>query len=97
MIFSKVVVLYINIKCNPIILLLFFFLNPPNCYLMCYSSCGLQVEQRAAKNGHEAEVFELKHQLSRLSHLVEKANQALQQKTQVRMTFAGHLLSSIHL
>nr|XP_005727094.1 PREDICTED: sperm-associated antigen 5 [Pundamilia nyererei] len=44
--------------------------------------CGLQVEQRAAKNGHEAEVFELKHQLSRLSQLVEKANQALQQKTQ---------------
>uniref|UniRef100_A0A3Q3BT58 Sperm associated antigen 5 n=1 Tax=Haplochromis burtoni TaxID=8153 RepID=A0A3Q3BT58_HAPBU len=50
--------------------------------------CGLQVEQRAAKNGHEAEVFELKHQLSRLSQLVEKANQALQQKTQDEKTLA---------
>lgn len=29
MIFSKVVVLYINIKCNPIILLLFFLFKPP--------------------------------------------------------------------
>ncbi|XP_006787132.1 sperm-associated antigen 5 [Neolamprologus brichardi] len=50
--------------------------------------CGLQVEQRAAKNGHKAEVFELKHQLSRLSQLVEKANQALQQKTQDEKTLA---------
>ncbi|XP_063324658.1 sperm-associated antigen 5-like isoform X1 [Pelmatolapia mariae] len=50
--------------------------------------CGLQVEQRAAKNRHEAEVFELKHQLSRLSQLVEKANQALQQKTQDEKTLA---------
>uniref|UniRef100_A0A668UWP0 Sperm associated antigen 5 n=1 Tax=Oreochromis aureus TaxID=47969 RepID=A0A668UWP0_OREAU len=50
--------------------------------------CGLQVEQRAAKNRHEAEVFELKHQLSRLDQLVEKGNQALQQKSWDEKTLA---------
>ncbi|XP_031132814.1 sperm-associated antigen 5 isoform X2 [Sander lucioperca] len=43
---------------------------------------GLQVEQQAANNRHEAEVFELKHQLSRLNSLFERGNQALQQKAQ---------------
>ncbi|XP_030604047.1 sperm-associated antigen 5 [Archocentrus centrarchus] len=52
------------------------------------STCGLQVEQQAAKNRHEAEVFELKHQLRRLNHLVEKGNQALQQKAQGEKTLA---------
>lgn len=47
------------------------------------SSCGLEVEQQAANTRHELEVFELKHQLSRLSGLLEKGNQALQQKAQV--------------
>eukprot|EP00064_Thunnus_orientalis_P008337 superscaffoldBa00000986_g8360 len=44
--------------------------------------CGLQVEQQAANTRHEAEVSDLKHQLSRFNRLVEKGNQALQQKTQ---------------
>ncbi|XP_062282083.1 uncharacterized protein LOC133986271 [Scomber scombrus] len=48
--------------------------------------CGLQVEQQAANTRHEAEVFELKQQLSRLNKLVEKGNQALQQKTQDEKT-----------
>lgn len=60
-------------------------------YLMRGSSCGLQVEQEAANNRHQAEVFELKHQLSRLNNLVERGSQALQQKAQVRNTV--HLLS----
>lgn len=60
-------------------------------YLMRCSSCGLQVEQEAANNRHQAEVLELKHQLSRLNSLVERGSQALQQKAQVRNTV--HLLS----
>lgn len=48
------------------------------------SSCGLQVEHEAANNRQQAEAFELKHQLNRLNSLVERGNQALQQKTQVR-------------
>lgn len=61
-----------------------------NPYLMCCSSCGLQVEQEATNNRHQSEVFELKHQISRLNNLVERGNQALQQKAQVRNTV--HLL-----
>ncbi|XP_053182253.1 sperm-associated antigen 5-like [Scomber japonicus] len=48
--------------------------------------CGLQVEQQAANRRHEAEVFELKQQLGRFNKLVEKGNQALQQKTQDEKT-----------
>ncbi|XP_051241326.1 sperm-associated antigen 5 [Dicentrarchus labrax] len=47
---------------------------------------GLQVEQQAANNRHQAEVFELKHQLGRLNSLVEKGSQALQQKVQDEKT-----------
>ncbi|KAM6941858.1 sperm-associated antigen 5 [Lycodopsis pacificus] len=43
---------------------------------------GLQVEQQAANSRHDAEVFELKRQLSGLNRLFEKGNQALQQKAQ---------------
>ncbi|KAA8594701.1 hypothetical protein FQN60_011836 [Etheostoma spectabile] len=46
----------------------------------------LQVEQQAADDRHKAEVFELKHQLSRLNSLFEKGNQALQQKAQDEKT-----------
>lgn len=53
--------------------------------LLC-SSCGLQEEQQAANDKHEAEVYELQHQLGRLHILVERGNQALQQKAQVRNT-----------
>ncbi|KAL7405242.1 hypothetical protein ABVT39_025726 [Epinephelus coioides] len=49
---------------------------------------GLQVEQQAANNRHEAEVFELKHQLSRVNSLFEKGNQALQQKALDEKTVA---------
>lgn len=55
-------------------------------YLIRCSSCGLQVEQQAANNRHQAEVFELNRQLSSLNSLVERGTQALQQKSQVRMT-----------
>ncbi|XP_023151061.2 sperm-associated antigen 5 [Amphiprion ocellaris] len=48
--------------------------------------CGLQVEQQAANSRHEAEVLELKGQLSRLNNLVERGNQALQQKAQDEKT-----------
>lgn len=51
---------------------------------MCNSSCSLQVEQQTITNRHEAEVLELKVQLGRLNNLVEKGNQALQQKAQVK-------------
>lgn len=44
------------------------------------------MELETANNRHQAEVFELKHQLSRFNSLVEKGNQALQQKAQVRST-----------
>ncbi|XP_041839974.1 sperm-associated antigen 5 [Melanotaenia boesemani] len=47
---------------------------------------GLQVEQQAANNRHQAEVFELKSQLSRLNTVVERGNQALQQKAQDEKT-----------
>ncbi|XP_054460225.1 sperm-associated antigen 5 [Anoplopoma fimbria] len=47
---------------------------------------GLQVEQQAANNRHEAEVFELRHQLSSLNSLFEKGNLALQQKAQDEKT-----------
>uniref|UniRef100_A0A665XCP2 Sperm-associated antigen 5 n=1 Tax=Echeneis naucrates TaxID=173247 RepID=A0A665XCP2_ECHNA len=50
--------------------------------------CGLQEEQQAADSKHEAEVLELKHQLSRLNSLVERGNQALQQKAQDERTMA---------
>ncbi|XP_062244886.1 sperm-associated antigen 5 [Platichthys flesus] len=43
---------------------------------------GLQEEQQAANSKHIAEVSELQHQLSRLNILVERGNQALQQKAQ---------------
>uniref|UniRef100_A0A3Q1EGB6 Sperm associated antigen 5 n=1 Tax=Acanthochromis polyacanthus TaxID=80966 RepID=A0A3Q1EGB6_9TELE len=48
--------------------------------------CGLQAEQQAANIRHEAEVCELKHQLSRLNNLAERGNQALQQKEQDEKT-----------
>lgn len=51
--------------------------------LMCGSSGGLQVELEAANNSHQAKVLELQHQLSSLNSLVERGNQALQQKAQV--------------
>ncbi|TNN89454.1 Sperm-associated antigen 5 [Liparis tanakae] len=47
---------------------------------------GQQVAQQAANDRHHAEVFELKHQLSSLSSLFEKGNQALQQRAQARTT-----------
>ncbi len=59
---------------------------------MCRSSCRLQGEQQAANSRHQAEVFELKHQLSRLNGLAERGSQALQQKALVRTT--AHLVSS---
>lgn len=55
-----------------------------NSSITCCSSCGLQVEHEAANRRQQAEVVELKHQLNRLNSLVEKGNQALQQKAQVR-------------
>lgn len=55
-----------------------------NLLIICCSSCGLQVEHEAANSRQQAEVVELKHQLNRLNSLVERGNQALQQKTQVR-------------
>ncbi|XP_078800003.1 sperm-associated antigen 5-like [Oryzias latipes] len=48
--------------------------------------CSLQVEQQTITNRHEAEVLELKVQLGRLNNLVEKGNQALQQKAQDEKT-----------
>lgn len=53
---------------------------------MCCSSCRLQVEHEAANTRQQAETFELKHQLNRLNTLVERGNQTLQQKTEVRNT-----------
>lgn len=50
---------------------------------MCGSSGGLQVELEAANNRHQAEVLELQHRLSCLNSLVERGNQALQQKVLV--------------
>ncbi|AWP05473.1 putative sperm-associated antigen 5 isoform 3 [Scophthalmus maximus] len=50
--------------------------------------CGLQEEQQAANDKHEAEVYELQHQLGRLHILVERGNQALQQKAQDEKTVA---------
>ncbi|XP_029013968.1 sperm-associated antigen 5 [Betta splendens] len=50
--------------------------------------CGLQREQQAANSRHEAEVFGLKHQLQQLNSLVEKGQQALQQKAQDEKTVA---------
>ncbi|XP_070684359.1 sperm-associated antigen 5 [Pempheris klunzingeri] len=49
---------------------------------------GLQGEQQAANSRHEAEVFELKHQLHRLSSLAEKSSQALQQNALDERTVA---------
>ncbi|XP_040043655.2 sperm-associated antigen 5 [Gasterosteus aculeatus] len=46
----------------------------------------LQVELQAASNKHDAEVFELKHQISGLNSLLQKGNQALQQKAQDEKT-----------
>ncbi|KAM9363717.1 sperm-associated antigen 5 [Symphorus nematophorus] len=57
-------------------------------------NCGLQVEQQAANNRHQVEVCELKHQLSRLNSLVERGNQALQQKAQDEKTIT-QLMSDI--
>ncbi|KAM4585425.1 sperm-associated antigen 5 [Odontesthes bonariensis] len=50
------------------------------------SICGLQVEQQAASNRHQAEVSELKHQLSRLNNVVKRGNRALLQNTQDEKT-----------
>ncbi|XP_068177210.1 sperm-associated antigen 5 [Antennarius striatus] len=44
--------------------------------------CGLQVEQQTANNSHQAEVLELKRQISRLNSLAERGSEALQQKAQ---------------
>ncbi|KAE8300276.1 hypothetical protein D5F01_LYC00413 [Larimichthys crocea] len=56
--------------------------------------CGLQVEQQAANNRHQAEVFELNRQLSSLNSLVERGTQALQQKSQDEKTLSK-LMSEI--
>ncbi|XP_069545433.1 sperm-associated antigen 5 isoform X1 [Brachyistius frenatus] len=48
--------------------------------------CGLQAKQLSANSRHEAEVFEFQHQLSRLNNLMERGNQALQQKVQDEKT-----------
>ncbi|XP_038569125.1 sperm-associated antigen 5 [Micropterus salmoides] len=56
--------------------------------------CGLQGEQQAANSRHEAEVFELKHQVSCLNSLVERGNHALQQKAQDEKTLTK-LMSDI--
>ncbi|XP_072241058.1 sperm-associated antigen 5 [Leuresthes tenuis] len=48
--------------------------------------CGLQVAQQAASSRHQAEVSELKHQLSRLNNVVERGNRALLQCTQDEKT-----------
>ncbi|XP_030004690.1 sperm-associated antigen 5 [Sphaeramia orbicularis] len=48
--------------------------------------CNLQREQQAAEGRYQTEVFELKHQLSRLNSLVERGNLALQQKAQDEKT-----------
>lgn len=53
---------------------------------MCCSSYRLQVEHETANNKHQIETCELKLQLNRLNTQVERGNQALQQKTQVRNT-----------
>lgn len=53
---------------------------------MCCSSYRLQVEHETASNKHQIETCELKLQLNRLNTQVERGNQALQQKTQVRNT-----------
>ncbi|KAI3353100.1 hypothetical protein L3Q82_019669, partial [Scortum barcoo] len=55
---------------------------------------GLQGEQQAANSRHQAEVFELKHQLSRLNSLAERGSQALQQKALDEKTL-GKLMSEI--
>eukprot|EP00066_Takifugu_rubripes_P021950 XP_011611216.1 PREDICTED: uncharacterized protein LOC105417693 [Takifugu rubripes] len=55
---------------------------------------GLQVEHEAANSRQQAEVVELRHQLNRLNSLVERGNQALQQKTQDEKTI-GRLMSDI--
>ncbi|XP_024859870.1 sperm-associated antigen 5 isoform X2 [Kryptolebias marmoratus] len=47
---------------------------------------GLQVEQQAASGCHQAEVLELKQQLSRLKSQAERGNQVLQQKAQDEKT-----------
>lgn len=52
-------------------------------YFLCCSSSDLQREQEAANSRHQAEVSELKHHLSCMNSLVERGNQALQQKAQV--------------
>lgn len=54
--------------------------------IKCVVSSHLQVELQAASNKHDAEVFELKHQISGLNSLLQKGNQALQQKAQVITT-----------
>ncbi|KAM8879304.1 sperm-associated antigen 5 isoform 1-T2 [Spinachia spinachia] len=50
------------------------------------TSSNLQVELQAASNRHDAEVFELRHQISGLNSLLQKGNQALQQKAQDEKT-----------
>ncbi|XP_014904705.1 sperm-associated antigen 5 isoform X1 [Poecilia latipinna] len=47
---------------------------------------GLQVELQTSSSRHQAEVLELKQEVRRLSSLVEKGNQALQQKAQDEKT-----------
>ncbi|XP_018517099.1 sperm-associated antigen 5 [Lates calcarifer] len=49
----------------------------------------LQREQEAANSRHQAEVSELKHHLSCMNSLVERGNQALQQKAQDEKTVAS--------
>ncbi|GAA6233801.1 sperm-associated antigen 5 [Lates japonicus] len=51
--------------------------------------CDLQREQEAANSRHQAEVSELKHHLSCMNSLVERGNQALQQKAQDEKTVAS--------
>uniref|UniRef100_A0A3P9N084 Si:dkey-25o16.4 n=1 Tax=Poecilia reticulata TaxID=8081 RepID=A0A3P9N084_POERE len=47
---------------------------------------GLQVELQTSSSRHQAEVLELKQEVRRLSSLVERGNQALQQKAQDEKT-----------
>nr|XP_057922752.1 sperm-associated antigen 5 [Doryrhamphus excisus]XP_057922761.1 sperm-associated antigen 5 [Doryrhamphus excisus] len=48
--------------------------------------CSLEMALQSANSQHESEVFELKDQLNRVTTLMEKGNQALQQKAEDEKT-----------
>ncbi|XP_061573810.1 sperm-associated antigen 5 [Cololabis saira] len=50
--------------------------------------CSLQMEQQDASNRHQSEVSELQRQLSRHNNLLERGNQALQQKAEDEKTLS---------